>query len=280
MLTTIVLVVHAAVVIEPCGFSVVREGPDVKVDWVEPASAAAKAGLEKGTLILSVSGPAPHEGKELAKLNDGALRELLTPPFFEPLRLFVKPVKGFTPRVMLSRTDQIPADYYATVPWPPERVAKLTSQERAMYEGQVQLRQAQGAANPPRIELQPASLIVTVTTGEKPSISKVSAGEFNAQFVTWSGSLDVRCGQANVEGVKIVEPAGLPTFAKPGAPAVKLPVAWPIFKTQDVLKACATGKVPRSVILDQPVKLELACAGKSPQVMSVTASLMIDCIAP
>ncbi|MBL8914306.1 MAG: hypothetical protein JNM17_26610 [Archangium sp.] len=281
MLTTVLLLVHASVVIEPVGFSVVREGADVKIDWVEPKSAAAKAGLEVGTLILNVTGPAPHEGKELANLGDDALRELLTPPFFEPLRLFVKPVKGFTPRVMLSRTDQPPADYYATIPWPAERVAKLTSQERTMYESQVRLRQAQGAANPPRVALQPANLIVTVTTGPKPSISKMARGEFNAQVVTWAGALDVSCGIANVEGVKVVEPVGLPTFPKTTGSNVKLPVAWPVFKTPDVLKACATGKVPTSVMLDQVVKLELACAGNSQaQVMSVTASLMVDCIAP
>jgi hypothetical protein len=276
--STLVALLQGSVLIEPAGFSVVREGVDVKVDWVAENGPASKCRLEVGSLILRVQGPEPRKGKELAKLDDEQLRELLTPPFFEPLHLWIKPATGYTPRVMLSRADAPPPDYYANIPWPAERLAKLTATERSQYDGEVRLRELQESSNPPTVSLRPSdTILVTVRKGPSPAINTMSRGTFNATQVTWAGTLEARCGLRAVERLKVLEPT-LPELPPASGPKVQHEVKWPLFPAAKVVESCSTGEA--TVGLQREVKLELTCAGKPPKPFTVTTTLMVDCLPP
>lgn len=272
----VALVQGASVVIDPMGFSVVRDGPDLVVDSVEATGPAGRSGLQAGTTILFVKGPAPHTGSELGKLSDDALRELLTPPWFEPLRLQVKPAKGFMTGAMLSRPGLPTAEFWGALPWPPERLAKLTERERSAYEAELKARNPA----PLRVfaELRPPTTLVTVTLGSPRVITKMSTGEFDAKQVTWAGTVLAECAPANVARVTVLEPAKLAVPAVVPAPSVKLDVKWPLLGTDEVLAACKTPST--SVLLDRKVKLELVCAGQPPREQTVTATVMVDCLKP
>lgn len=275
-------VLHAAPLqLEVMGFSVEREGPVVTIVVVKPGSPAATMGLEPGMTIERLVAPTwLFVRKPLGELNDRDLHDALTPPTQEALVLQVKQKDSVRVASGL-RTDAAP-DPWLEEPMTKERFERLSTMQLMRFNAWQGMGMASASRTPaPRTALSLAGGVVARVAGQQ--LVDVSRGGWTRAWVYSTTRLAYACESSPMRTIELSSESEAPIpkvaarSSSPSLQASSVEVELPLWRTADVLAACAAGKKQLASV---PLNGFLGCEGKPREAVTLGSELELVCGEP
>lgn len=269
----------APVSIEVLGFTVENGDGVVIVTAVQEGSAAAKAGLEPGTVLLGrlLSPQWPFARGELSSLSDVDLHDALTPPHGEALVMRTK--KGEKQRtVSMTRGDPPPPGDPFPTNLSAEKLKRLSLSQQARYYASLGTRMSQRPPDTtPALSIEDQPSVTVGPSGVTEGLSAV----WTPQWVFLSGRLAYHCVKAPMRSIELTSTAPVPRVVAESKDAhlesSSVEVQLPLWRVSEVKEAC---RKEQTTLPSVKLTATLRCEGQEPKVLELSRPLALRCDGP